>query len=326
MNKNFSRRQFLEASSATAIADTVGLSSFPAAAAQSHAPGAFRGTFCLFSKAVPQLNWSELARAAKEAGFDGVDLTVRAEGHVVPARVETDLPKAVADIRAAGLEVPMITTELRRADEPAAEPILRTAKELSIPYLKAGYYYYQLVDVLKERDEAGQKFRGLVELAGKYGRQIGYHNHEQYVGAAIWDMGQVIESLDPRWCGFYLDVGHAVTDGCQSAWRINTNFVLPRLKMVAVKDFVWTKQPSGSLKAKTCPLGKGFVPLREIFQIIAESNFHGPISLHEEYEIPGVADDQGRSLSREAIPQVMAAAKQNLEYLKSVVHKAYGQA
>jgi sugar phosphate isomerase/epimerase len=326
MNKNFSRREFLQVSSATAIAGATALPAFSAATAPSNAPGPFRGTFCLFSKAVPQLNWSELARAAKEAGFDGVDLTVRSEGHVLPSRVETDLPKAVAAIRAEGLEVPMITTELRRSDEAAAEPILRTAKELSIPYLKPGYYYYKLIDVLKERDEAGRKFRGLVELAGKYGRQVGYHNHEQYVGAAIWDMGQVIESLDPRWSGFYLDVGHAATDGCQSAWKISTNLVVGRLKMVAVKDFVWTKQPSGDVKARTCPLGQGFVPLREIFQIIAKSNFHGPISLHEEYEIPGIADDQGRSLSRGDVPKVMVAAKENLAYLKSVVESAYGQA
>src|SRR5882762_9891596 len=123
MSKHFSRREFLQVSSATAIAGAAGLSSLPAAA-QSQVRGPFRGTLCLFSKAVPQLDWSELAQAAKEAGFGGVDLTVRREGHVLPERVETDLPKAVAAIRAEGLDVPMITTELVEADDPTAEPIL----------------------------------------------------------------------------------------------------------------------------------------------------------------------------------------------------------
>lgn len=322
MNKYLSRREFLQVSSATAFAGAAGLSSLPAGA-QPQARRPFRGTLCLFSKAVPQLNWTELAQVAKAAGFGGVDLTVRSDGHVLPARVETDLPKAVAAIRAEGLEVPMITTELVEANDSTAEPILRTAKQLSIPYLKPGYYHYKLVNVWKERDDAGRKFRDLVELAAKYERQLGYHDHGHYIGAPIWDIAQVIEPLDPRWCGFYFDLGHCTTDGSESGWEIATNLVIPRLKMIAVKDFLWVKLPSGRLESRTCPLGQGFVPWREFLQTLAKSDFHGPISLHEEYEIPGVADEQGRSLSREAIPQVMAAAKQNLNYFKSLLREVY---
>src|SRR5687768_14351210 len=40
----------------------------PAAAA----PG--RSAFCFFSKHLPDLGWSDLGKAVKDAGFDGVDL------------------------------------------------------------------------------------------------------------------------------------------------------------------------------------------------------------------------------------------------------------
>ena len=90
--------------------------------------GPFRGTLCSFSKAVPQLSWSELAQAAKQAGFDGIDLTVRSEGHVLPDRAAIDLPKAVAAIRAEGIEVPMISTALVSAADPIAETILEPRK------------------------------------------------------------------------------------------------------------------------------------------------------------------------------------------------------
>jgi L-ribulose-5-phosphate 3-epimerase len=325
MNKQFSRREFLQVSSAAAVAGATSLSSLATYAAQSKATGSFRGTLCLFSKAVPQLSWSELAQAAKQAGFGGIDLTVRSEGHVLPDRAAVDLPKAVAAIRAEGLEVPMITTELRDADDPIADTILRTAKDLSISYVKPGYYYYKLADVLKERDEAGRRFRSLVALAAKYEIQVGYHNHVNYVGAPIWDMAQVIEPLDPRWCGFYFDLGHCWIDGSASGWEIASHLVIPRLKMIAVKDFRWKEQSPHRLEAVTCKMGEGMVPWSEFFKILAKSDFHGPISLHEEYLIPGVADDQGRSLSRATVPQVMAAAKENLDYLKSLLHAAYSQ-
>jgi sugar phosphate isomerase/epimerase len=324
MNKNLSRREFLQVSSATAIAGSA-LSAIPAAVALPQARGPFRGTLCLFSKAVPPLNWRELAQSAKQAGFGGIDLTVRSEGHVLPERAEADLPKAVEAIRAEGLEVPMITTELVRADHPTAEPIMRTASRLSIPFMKSGYYYYKLKNVLQERDEAGRQFRGLVELASKHQIQVGYHNHNHYVGASIWDMAAVIEPLDPRRCGYYFDIGNATTDGVESGWEIEAHLVMPRLKMVAIKDFMWKRLGPHDWKIYCCPLGQGMVHWREFMQLLAKANFHGPISLHEEFLIPGYADEQGRAVSRAAVPKVMATAKENLDYLKSLVEEAYGK-
>ena len=200
MKRHFSRREFLQSSAVVAMAGAIAPAAWTAELVPAVARGPFRGTLCLFSKAVPQLSWREMAQSAKQAGFGGIDLTVRYEGHVLPARAAEDLPKAVAAIRAEGLEVPMITTELLRADDPNALPILETAGKLSIPYLKPGYYHYKFVNVLKEFQEAGRQFRGLVELAGKHKIQIGYHNHPNYIGASIWDMASVIEPVDPRWC------------------------------------------------------------------------------------------------------------------------------
>lgn len=329
MNKNFSRREFLQVSSATAIAGASGLSTrtrVVAAAAPVAARGPFRGTLCLFSKPVPQLNWHELAQSAKQAGFGGIDLTVRPEGHVLPERAAEDLPKAVAAIRAEGLEVPMISTALLSADDPTAGPILQTAGQLSIPFVKPGYYYYKLVNVLAEVEQAGRQFRGLVELAGKNGVQVGNHNHAHCIGAAIWDMAGVIEPLDPRWCGFYFDLGHATTDGTESGWEIATNLVIPRLKMVAVKDFKWKKLGPHRLQADVCPMGQGMVPWSEFLHTLAQSDFHGPISLHHEFSIAGVSGEQGIAVSRATVPAVMSSVKDNLDYLKSLLQDAYAGA
>jgi len=180
MREVLSRRRFLQVSSAAALA---GAGIIPAAPrAHSYAPVPFRGTLCLFSKSVPHLNWQELARSSKRAGFGGIDLTVRRDGHVMPERAAEDLPKAVAAIRAEALEVPMITTALVDADDPTAGPIMSTASRLSIPYMKPGYYHYGFVDVHKEVEEAGVQFRGLAKLAEQCRIQLGFHNHAGYIG------------------------------------------------------------------------------------------------------------------------------------------------
>jgi sugar phosphate isomerase/epimerase len=223
------------------------------------------------------------------------------------------------------MEVPMISTALVSAADPTAEPIFETASKLKISYVKPGYYYYKFVNVVDERNQAGRKFRGLVELAEKYQIQIGYHNHTDYIGAGLWDMAPVIEPLDPRWSGFYFDFGHAAVDLGENGWKVATNLVVPRLKMVGAKDFIWKPRGSHSWHAETCPMGQGIVPWREFLQILAQSNFHGPVSLQQEFIIPGVTDDQGIALSRAVVPQVMASAKENLDYLQSLFHDAYEQ-
>lgn len=333
MTQPLSRRAFLQTSSALAsvaalsagsgAGTAAGSSAGPATARPPAARGSFRGTLCLFSKPVPQLNWQELAQAAKEAGFGGIDLTVRGGGHVRPERAREDLPSAVQAIRDAGLEVPMITSELLSADDPTAETILGTAGKLSIPFLKPGYYHYKFVNVLAELEEAGQRFRGLVELAGKHGVQVGYHNHDGYIGAPTWDMARIIEPLDPRWCGYYYDLSQATSEGGVGGWKIAAHLVIPRLKMIAAKDFLWKEVTTHKWEARNCPLGQGMSRWSEFLEILAQSDFHGPITVHEEHQIPGVSDEQGIALSRSNVPAVMASAKRDLDYLKSLLSQAY---
>ncbi|MGH9325112.1 MAG: sugar phosphate isomerase/epimerase family protein [Terriglobia bacterium] len=321
MSKHVSRREFL--SSAATLATAV-----PILASAAPAPrrGPFRGTLCFFSKPVPQLNWRELAVSAKNAGFGGIDLTVRRHGHVLPERVATDLPRAVADIRDAGLEVPMITTELHSADDPAAESIISTASKLSIPYLKPGYYRYKYVNVVKELDEAGQKFRGLVALAGKHRVQVGYHNHPRCVGAPVWDLAKILEPIDPRWSGYYFDLGHATGDGGESCWKISTNLVMPRLKIIGARDIIWRTEGPHQWRVDDCAIGQGMCHWNEFLRTLAQSNFHGPVSLHIEYGVPGVMNKEGIAVSRAKAPDVMAVAKANLDSLKSLLREAYEEA
>ncbi|HMD86521.1 MAG TPA: sugar phosphate isomerase/epimerase family protein [Terriglobia bacterium] len=321
MGKQLSRRTFLQVSSAATLATARVLAASPVPVPP--VPGPFRGTLCLYSKPVPQLTWQELAQSAKRAGFEGIDLTVRRGGHVMPQRVAEDLPKAVGAIRAEGLDVPMITTELVSADDPTAAPILSTAAKMSIPLLKPGYYHYKFVDVRKELEEAGKQFRGLAELAGRYGVQVGFHNHAGYIGCQIWDIARVMDTLDPKWAGYYYDLENAAEEGGLEGWRIAANLVMPRMKMMAAKDFYWKKTETKGWQATTCPLGEGMCKHRDFLRMAAAVGFHGPISLHIEYQIPGVSDEQGIALSRENDGEVMAAAQRDLETLKSLLHGAY---
>ena len=67
-------------------------------------------------------------------------------------------------------------------------------------------------------------------------------------------------------------------------WEIALRLVLPRLKSVAVQDFVWTKA-DGGWKMQMCPMGEGMVDWTTFFRLLAQNRYTGPISIH--YEVSG---------------------------------------
>ena len=237
-----------------------------------------RPMLCMFSKHFPELNYDQLGKTCRDLGFAGIDLTVRPKGHVLPERVVEDLPRAVDALRKAGLEVPMITTEI--TSTAGAEPILKTAARLGISYFKPGYWRYNSVDPLTRIKEVGAEIRGLSQLAAEYKIVMGLHNHSgTYVGEAVWDTWAMIRDLDPRWTGFYYDPGHAAIEGGLGGHEISQSLVAPRLKMVALKDFYWNKAVP-----VWCPMGEGVVDWKKVFSGFSKAGYAGPLSLHLEYD------------------------------------------
>jgi L-ribulose-5-phosphate 3-epimerase len=276
---------------------------------------AFRGKLCFFSKHLPELDWERLAVSVKAIGFEGIDLTVRPKGHVLPERAAEDLPRAVEAIARHGLDVPMITTELTSAAEPNARPILEAAGRAGVRYFKPGYWRYALKDVKAEVAATGTALEGLAALARDCQIEMGFHNHAGNVGATLWDIAPQIERLDARWAGYYFDPRHAIVEGAGIGWKAATRLVAPRLKMVAVKDVVLEKG-AGGWRQRHVPLGTGMVDWTWFASALADARFQGPVSVHLEYEIAGTTADERQH-------RTLEAASRDLETIRSHLTKAY---
>ncbi len=241
----------------------------------------------LFSKHLAELGWRDLGVAVRQAGFDGVDLTVRPGGHVLPARVSEDLPRAVAAIRDGGSMVAMLTTGLTQPDDPAARATLQGARDAGVPRLKAGYYRYAFADARNELAVATTAFRALVRMAGESGVMLAYHNHSgDYVGAPVWDALQMIEGQPATATGIYFDVRHATVEGGLGGWRAAVQMAAPHLRMLAIKDFYWEKGANGRWRVVDCPVGDGMVDWKAFGAELRKARFSGPMSVHVEYD-PG---------------------------------------
>jgi len=75
----------------------------------------------------------------------------------------------------------------------------------------------------------------------------------------------------------------------------------------------------GGWQDANCPLGEGMVDWRYVCGVLARAGFHGPISLHLEYEVPGPT-----AAAHEE--NILAASQRDLGFLKERLREAYGVA
>ncbi len=297
-----SRRTLLLAAAMSSVLQSLALSS---AEAEPISGPAEKLKICIFSKHLQWMDVKGAAAVAKEIGFDGIDLTVRAKGHVLPERVESDLPAAVETIRSAGLEVPMITTDITPDTSQKAKAVLKTAGQLGIHRYRWGELMYRADQGIPEQlVELKPKMRSLAELNETYQCCGMYHTHSGpgRVGGPIWDLWILFRDLNPNWMGINYDIGHATVEGGYGGWIASSRLVKNYMRGIALKDFTWQKNEKGSTHRDPydkslgiegayvphwCPIGEGMVNFPGFFEIVKANRFSGPVQLHFEYPLGG---------------------------------------
>ena len=273
----------------------------------------------LFSKHLQWLDYENMSKVAKEIGFDGLDLTVRRKGHVLPENVERDLPKAVAAMRKAGLQAEMITTNINNIQEPSTEKILKTASQLGIKSYRMGWLKYKDGQSIPEQIEAFQpQLKELEQMNEHYKIRGDYQNHAgTSVGSAVWDIWMLIKELNPEWIGCQYDIRHAMVEGLNS-WEIGLKLLQRHIKTLDLKDFIYL-QKDHKWTVKNVPIGEGAVDFQGYFTLLKELNITAPISIHAEYDLGGA--EHGATTLKIPAETVIARLKKDLTQLKRTIHK-----
>jgi sugar phosphate isomerase/epimerase len=315
---DLSRRDFLHAAGGSAV--MAGLAAPGARAAQaSHRTAPLKVS--IFSKHLHWLDYEGMAQTAAEIGFDGIDLTVRAGGHVLPERVQEDLPKAYEAVRKAGLSMPMVTAGIVNARTPHIDAMLKTFSSLGIPLYRWGGFQWEEPTPVPERlAQLKAEAARLGELNRQHKLCAMYHNHSgTEVGASVWDLWEMLKDLDGRWLGVNYDFSHATIEGGLGGWISSFRLVSPMMKGIAIKDFSWGKNSRGVWQPQWCPLGDGMVNYRKYFTMLKDANFSGPVQMHVEYPLGG-AENGAKTVTDKA--RAIAALRKDLTTLKGWLRDA----
>ncbi len=317
-----SRRNFI----AKSILATTGVSaSLTSLGARSHAdssypsfknrPGAF--SINIFSKNLHWLNYADMATVVAEMGFEGIDLTVRPDGHVLPERVTEDLPKAIEAIKQAGLNVYMITTAIIDTESPFVVEILKTASSLGISYYRMGWISYdEKLSIEDNLKNIQTKLIRLAELNKKFSIQGHYQNHSgTSLGSPIWDLHAVLKEINSPWIGSQYDIMHATVEGANS-WPLGLKLLTPYIGSLDIKDFHWAKK-DGKWIPQLVPLGEGMVDFKKYVKLIKEYAIEGPLSIHYEYPLGGA--EHGAKVVTMPKDEIITAMKKDLLTVKQLL-------
>jgi sugar phosphate isomerase/epimerase len=279
----------------------------------------------MFSKHFGPLSVREAGERIRAIGFEGVDLTVRPGGHVLPEQVAAGLPAAVATLREVGLGVPMISTGITSASAPEARATFAAAAEAKIRWLKLGYWSYRPFGQLRQQlDAARRDLDGIERLAGETGVCACLHTHSgNYLTGTAAGMEALLRDRDHGRVGAYLDPGHLTVEGGLSGCQQAIDLLQAHVRLVAIKDFGWFREEGGEGKTarwqpKLVPLAEGVVRWPEVFANLRQVGFDGVASVHSEY--------QGSSSWRDlSLPELAEQTRRDLAYLRPVLRQAgYG--
>jgi sugar phosphate isomerase/epimerase len=135
------------------------------------------------------------------------------------------------------------------------------------------------IGVIVAGDPTPETLPRVEKFVKEYDIRIAIHNHgpEDKVWPSPLDVLKLVKNLDPR-IGCCIDVGHTVRAGTDVVEAVHE--IGPRLFNMHMKDLT-----DFHSKESQVAVGRGIMPVREIFSALIEKDYRGFVDL--EYEVHG---------------------------------------
>ena len=250
--------------------------------------------FCAFEKFLQDLSHEELADGLADLGFEGVEVTARRGGRIAPDRAEEELPALVEALAKRNLEITVLTTEVNNADDLTNQKLLAVAAKLGVKRYRLGWFKY---DDRPIPAQLAAFRRQLLEIAA-LNRELGitglWQNHcgNEYVGATIWDLHQLLQGVPKEEVASAFDIRHATVEAGRS-WPRLYQLIKPHIGALYMKDFAWIEN-----RDEHVPFGEGRVA-PAYFEMLKQDQLNVPISVHAEYLPQGSAQENLQAIGRD---------------------------
>ncbi|MEQ9303954.1 MAG: sugar phosphate isomerase/epimerase family protein [Marinoscillum sp.] len=241
----------------------------------------------IFSKHLQFLEYQQAAQKAAEMGFDGLDITVRPNGHVLPENVKSELPEFINAIRNVGLKCDLITTNISDASDPLDRNVIDVASAQGVKFYRSDWFKYRSDFSMEESLIYYQAKVRELGMLNQENNIVGcYQNHSgTSIGSSFWEINHLLKSVNTNFFGAQYDIRHAVVEGGKS-WPNGVRLLGNRIKTIVLKDFKW-EVVDGQWDIVNVPIGEGMVDFISYFRLLKSFGLRPPVSLHLEYPLGG---------------------------------------
>ncbi len=295
------RRAFLAGLSATALtgcAMRLPSSGYKPKGEEPAFAGVSKPRFHIFSKEFqpPVLSTpEEVCKLLAAAGADGIQWTVRNNGHIKPENARVELPKLVRLCNELGLKCESICTNITSdaighpGPSEGAEDLLHIAADCGITQFRPAYFFYDVKyeTFAQSRDRIHRGFANLAKLCERTGVKATYQNHsswdETVFGGVIWDLYDCLRDLDPQTIGLEYDPMHAFFE-TNNSWTHGFDLVMPWIATVDLKDSVYELDAKNPRKTqrRAVAAGEGVIPWAEVRKHLDTAGARPLFNLHFE--------------------------------------------
>lgn len=203
----------------------------------------------------------EAMKLAKDAGFEGIELALGADGEISMTSTDEELLSIKAYAEELGIKIPSLSSGLcwansLTANDPAerqrafdmvvrqlycakmigAETILVIPGSVSVEFVPE----WGVVDYDVVWDRALEQMKKLAPIAAEYGVQIGLENVWNKFLLSPLEMRDFIDAVGSEWVGSYFDTGNVVCSGYPEQW---IKILGKRIFKVHFKDY--RRNPGG---------------------------------------------------------------------------------
>jgi sugar phosphate isomerase/epimerase len=233
----------------------------------------------------PEWTLEQIARKAREYGYDGVELRVADDGvHLSPEAPPAEVERAAGLFRDAGVPVVSLcgyasfsaaAPEQVQSNQRLMRKLIAIAQALGARWIRAyGGKYAKDEDVAVVARRVAAAVRPVAEEAARHSVTIAIETHTHW--AAGENLMRILEGTRGLPVGVLFDVNNTLCD--TGEWRRTYDLIKAHVCYCHVKDEYRT--PDG--RGHHVMLGAGHLPLRDVLGQLKRDQFGGFLSLEWE--------------------------------------------
>lgn len=267
----------------------------------------------VFTVATPDLQPEELAKAAADAGIEGIEwrfkeIPEEAAGEkpsfwrhnrcsMDPNGTQEDWLEFQQAADKHGRRSLAVVPYLTCGDVEATEKVMQAAKLIGASFIRAGIPGYDRKRNYNELyDQAVRYLHEVQDLAAAYGVKAVLETHHLTIAPSAGLTHRLVSHFNPQHIGVLYDPGNMVHEGYEN-YRMGLELLGPYLAHVHVKNGGYRKTPaedgtSAAWSGEWVPLNQGAVPWKQVIQDLQSVGYEGYY---------GIEDFSGTFESREML-------------------------